>query len=419
MKGLKRLALATAVTAASSGVMAELQLLDDADMQVVTGQAGLTIDVETQWEIGEFAYQDAGYLLIQGIRMGGNSLGNGTGTAGSMLDNLRLEIDIAGDGTNGDNELAYGFSNMRDIAKMYVDAGANLVDSRFDLVAAGTDPTRQNAAIDDKKVYGDGDLVIHFDFTDGWKSEGGFAAYEAAGKFATDDYETAEKILEHAVDFRLEIDAIGLASSTYNVGDAGLDIDSNHTTGTHEGAAGTTTLISQLGIQGYLGPEDLWIQNNGNGFGADGSGRTDGTFDASGNPNRIAGTGNADSKIYWGSYFLITDLDVYLDIAGVQISDLSIHNKRGDQTGLDGTSSFDFAHSIREIYAVKDAVLDVGAYAATGGAGSAYVDGIAINTRFKGDIDIGAISFGDTGKSIGSIYITDMQSTTNWTISAH
>jgi hypothetical protein len=70
MKGLKRLALATAVTAASTGVMAELQMLDDADMQVVTGQAGLTIDVETQWEIGEFAYQDAGYLLIQGIRMG-------------------------------------------------------------------------------------------------------------------------------------------------------------------------------------------------------------------------------------------------------------------------------------------------------------------------------------------------------------
>jgi hypothetical protein len=410
MKGLKRLALATAVAAASTGVMAELQLLDDADMQVVTGQAGLTIDVETQWEIGEFAYQDAGYLLIQGIRMGGNSLGNGTGTGGSMLDNLRLEIDIAGDGTNGDNELAYGFSNMRDIAQMYVDAGANLVDSRFDDIANGVDVTRFNAAIDDKKVYGDGDLVIHFDFTDGWKSEGGYAAYEAAGRFATDDYETAELILEHAVDFRLEIDAIGLASSTYNVGDAGLDIDSNHASGVHEGAVGTTTLISQLGVQGYLGPEDLWIQNNGNGFGADGSGRSDGAG------GTVAGTGNADSKIYWGVYFMITDLDVYLDIAGVQISDLKMHNKRGDRTGLDGTSSFDFAHSIREIYAVKDSVLNLQSLAS---GGPAYVDGIAINTRFKGEIDIGAISFGDTGTSIGKIYMTDVQSTTNWTISAH
>lgn len=414
MKGLKRLALATAVTAASTGVMAELQLLDDADMQVVTGQAGLTIDVETQWEIGEFAYHDAGYLLIQGIRMGGNSLGNGTGTAGTMLDNLRLEVDIAGDGTNGDNELAYGFSNMRDIAQMYVDAGN--VDSRFAEIATnGLDSKRNNAAVDAKKVYGDGDLVIHFDFTDGWKSEGGYSVYDAANRFQSDDYDTAELILEHAVDFRLEIDGIGLASSTYNVGDAGLDIDSNHSTGLHEGAVGTTTLISQLGIQGYLGPEDLHIQNNGNGFGADGSGRSDGAGGV------VAGTGNADSKIYWGAYFLITDLDVYLDIAGVQISDMKIHNKRGDRTGLDGTSSFDFAHSIREIYAVKDAVLKIDSPAGVNGSQNAasYVDGIAINTRFKGDIDIGALSFGDTGTSIGKIYMTDVQSTTNWTISAH
>lgn len=408
MKGLKRLALATAVSAASTGVMAELQMLDDADMQVVTGQAGLTIDVETQWEIGEFAYHDAGYLLIQGIRMGGNSLGNGTGTAGTMLDNLRLEIDIAGSGANGDNELAYGFSNMRDIAQMYVDDGN--VDTRFADIAGGIDSTRGNAAIDDKKVYGDGDLVIHFDFTDGWANEGGYSAYNAANRFATDDYDTAEVMLEHAVDFRLEIDGIGLASSGYSVGDAGLDVDSNHGTGLHEGVVGTTTLISQLGIQGYLGPEDLHIENNGNGFGADGSGRSDGLG------GTVAGTGNADSKIYWGSYFKITDLDVYIDIAGVQISDLQIHNERGDLTGLDGTSSFNFAHSIREIYAVKDAVLNL-TDVFTGGNG--YVDGIAINTRFKGDIDIGAISFGDTGTSIGSIYITDLHSTTNWTISAH
>lgn len=415
MKGLKRLALATAVSAASTGVMAELHMLDDADMQVVTGQAGLTIDVETQWEIGEFAYQDAGYLLIQGIRMGGNSLGNGTGTAGTMLDNLRLDIDIAGDGTNGDNELAYGFSNMRDIAQMYVDeAGGTPLDARFIDIAGGIDSTRGNAAIDDKKVYGDGDLVIHFDFTDGWANEGGYSAYKAANRFIDDDYDTAEAILEHAVDFRLEIDAIGLASSSYTVGDAGLDIDSNHLSGVHEGAVGTTTLISQLGIQGYLGPEDLNIQNNGNGFGADGSGRSDGAG------GTVAGTGNGDSKIYWGSYFKITDLDVYIDIAGVQISDLEIHNERGDLTGLDGTSSFNFAHSIREIYAVKDAVLKLGSAAGVNGSQNVanYVDGIAINTRFKGDIDIGSISFGDTGDSIGSIYITDMQSTTNWTISA-
>jgi len=399
MKSFKRLILATAVSAVSVGVFAEVQLLDDSALQSVTGQAGLTIDVETQWEIGEFAYKDAGFLIIQGMRMGGNSMGNGTGTGGILFDNLRLDIDIAGDGSvTGDNELAYGFSTMREISQLYVDEG-NL-DTRFADVASGVDSVRGGAAVDTKKIYNDGDLVIHFDFTDGWANEGGFSAYKTANRLSTDDYTTAEGVLEHAVDFRLEIDAIGLASSTYEVGSAGLDINSD---GIPEGAVGTTTLISQLSIQGYLGPEDLHIQNNGNGF--DGTGPLG------------AGSGNADSKIYWSRYSKITDMDMYIDIAGVQISDMRIHNERGDRTGLDGTSSFDFSHSILEIYAVKDAVLNL--HATSSVLADNYVDGIAINTRFKGDIDIGAISFGDTGSSIGSIYITDLESTTNWVVSAH
>lgn len=417
MKGLKKIALVTAVSAVSTGALAELQMLDDQGMQSVTGQAGLTIDVESQWEIGEFAYQDAGYLLIQGIRMGGNSFSNGTGTAGSFLDNLRLEIDIAGDGTGGDNVLSYGFSNMTDLAQMYIDAGN--VDTVFTDVAGGVDSTRDNAAIDTVKTYDDGDLVIHFDFTDGWANEGGYSVYSAANRFASDDYATAELIFEHAVDFRLEIDAIGLARSDYTVGSSGLDVDANHTTGLHEGAAGTTTLISQLGIQGYLGPEDLHIENNGNGFGAVDL-NNDGYLSDLEIDTTSTGFGDANSKIIWSSYFKITDLDVYLDIAGLQIQDLEIHNERGDRTGLDGTSSFDFAHSIREIYAVKDAVLNLSTLATQTGANRpGYVDGIAINTRFKGDIDIHHISFGDTGESIGQIFITDLTSDTRWTISAH
>jgi len=399
MAAFNRLTLATAVSLVSVGAFSETKLLDDNEMQGVTGQAGLTIDVENQWEIGEFAYRDGGYLLIQGLRMGGNSMGSGTGTGGVLLDNLRLDVDVAGDGsTVGDNELNYGFSAMREIAQEYVDQGN--VDPNFASVASGIDAVRDSVAIDDKKIYDDGDLVIHFDFTDGWANEGGLSAYRAANKFSTDDYSTAEGILEHAVDFRLEVDAIGLARSDYVVGSAGLDIDSG---GPSQGAVGTTTLISQLSIQGYLGPEDLHIENNGSGF--DGTGPLG------------AESGNADSKIYWSSYTKVTDLDMYIDIAGVQISDMKIHNERGDLTGLDNTSSFNFAHSIREIYAVKDAVLNLRPGAVT--LTDYYVDGIAINTRFKGDIDIEAISFGDTGTSIGSFFITDLKSTTNWTISAH
>jgi len=399
MAAFKHLALASAVSFISVGASAETKLLGDSELENVTGQAGLTIDVENQWEIGEFAYRDGGYLLIQGLRMGGNSMGNGTGTGGVLLDNLRLDLDVAGDGSVvGDNEFNYGFSAMREIAQEYVDEG-NL-DVNYASLASGIDATRDGAAVDDKKVYNDGDMVIHFDFTDGWANEGGLSTYRADNRFSTDDYTTAEGVLEHAVDFRLEIDAIGLARSDYEVGSAGLDIDAG---GPSEGAVGTTTLISQLSIQGYLGPEDLHIENNGSGF--DGSGPLG------------AGSGKADSKIYWSAYTKVTDLDMYIDIAGVQISDMKIHNERGDRTGLDNTSSFDFAHSIREIYAVKDSVLNMN----PGGVVLAdyYVDGIAINTRFKGDIDIGSLSFGDTGTSIGSFYITDLQSTTNWVISAH
>lgn len=417
MNTFRTLALASAIAAISSGASAELTLLQDDDLQDLTGQAGLTIDVETKWEIGEFAYHDAGFLLMQGIRMGGNSLGNGTGTGSSYLDNLRLEIDIAGDGTGGDNVMSYGFSNMTELAQMYVDAGN--ADSVFTDVAGGIDSTRDNAAIDTAKTYDDGDLVIHFDFTDGWANEGGYVAYEAANRFVTDDYATAELMFEHAVDFRFEIDAIGLARSDYNAGDFGLDIDGNHTTGLHEGAAGTTTLVSQLGIQGYLGPEDLHIENNGNGFGAvdaDNNGDlSDAEIDSS-----STGFGDANSKITWSNYFRITDMEYYQNITGLQYRDITIHNDRGDTTGLDGTSSFGFAHSVREIYAVKDTVLNLLTLTSQTGANRpGYVDGIAINTTFKGDVDVGHLSFGDTEESVGQMFTTDLLSDTRWTISAH
>ena len=108
-------------------------------------------------------------------------------------------------------------------------------------------------------------------------------------------------------------------------------------------------------------------------------------------------------------------MDFYLDIAGVQINDMAIHNKRGDLSGLDGTSSFYFAHTISEIYAIKDDVLKMNDAAGT----VDFVDGVAINTRFKGDMDIKHLSFGDTDVSIGKLYWTDIESTTNWIISAH
>jgi hypothetical protein len=452
MKGLKKIALASAVAAVSAGAQAELKALDDSALGELTGQAGLTIDVETSYTLGEFQYKDAGSVFLTGLSLGGNTgaaeagfaaaTGNASSVGGSYLDNYRIYIDIAGDGSttdlagNADNNLNYGFSRVSDLAAVHVAAG-NL-DADISAAANATTTSglvasfdKNGNAMDGRRNYDDGDLVIHFSFTDAWQKGGGFGAYATGvgtagfdpatlgagtSSLASVDYDQALDVGTRAVDFNFNIDAIGIAASTFEAGDSiGADILGHQTTGLDGDGADTTVLISGLSINGYLGPADLHIENNGNGFGADGSGL-----------GGAAGSGNADSKIIWGSYFRITDLDVYIDIAGVQLEGIEIKNTRGDLTGLDtdgtgGKASFGFAHSERTIYAVKDAVLDIGGKNGgnTGLNNGSYVDGLALNTRFKGDIDIAAIKFGDTDNSIGSLFLTDMESDTKWTISAH
>ncbi|WP_197471914.1 hypothetical protein, partial [Oleiphilus sp. HI0067] len=245
----------------------------------------------------------------------------------------------------------------------------------------------------------------------------------ADASIATTGFDTILSNGLKSVDFNFSIDAIGLASSSFEAGDSIGDAYNTHTGNgiDSDGDAETTVLISDLSINGFLGPVDIHIENNGNGFGIDVNG--DGIKD-------IDTIGNADSKINWNTYVNVTDLDVYLDIAGVLIEDLKINNVRGDVTDLDGNFSFGFAQSKREIYAVRNTAGANLALAATNpglfGNGDAIavteaigVDGVAINTEFKGDMEIGALKFGDTDQSIGALYWTDIESDTKWTISAH
>lgn len=403
MSGMRKLALASAI-AVLSGNAFGIELLQDETLRKVVGQAGMTIDIKSRIELGEHAYQDGGFLLYQGIRIGGNAIGNGTGSGSDYLDNLRLTVDVSGGGgSSGDNYLDYGFSFMRDIASMYEMAGN--VDPLFAEIASGVDSRRGGLLVDQKRTYGDGDLVMHHGFTDGWANAGGFDQYVQDGRFISDSFETVEALLQQAVDFRREIDAVGLARSDYTIGSKGLDEDSNHATGQHEGAEGTTTLISQIGIQGYLGPHDTLIQNRGNGF--DGTGPLG------------AGTGLGNSGIISSSYFQITDADYYLELEGIQFRDIQVHNKRGDRTGLDGTSSFDFAHSIHDTRAVKDAVLILDGNASQFSQAAYYTDGVSVHTLYKADVDIPHVSFGDTGQTVGAYYLTDLYSDTQHITSAH
>jgi hypothetical protein len=460
MKGLKKIALVSAIAAMSAGAQAELKALDDSAMGELTGQKGLTIDLETKWTIGEFAYVDGGAVVLKDLALGANSNASSYDDAfhtnSTLLDNIRLEIDVAGSNTapGGDAYLAYGFSNVKDLAALHMVNGNSDADlialSGGSLLAAALGNSNfsgistngtAGAVVDNEVAYGDGDLKIHFTFTDAWQKGGGFQAYSdgvgndgagnATGSLANVSYAAALDIATRAVDFQFDIGQIALADSTYGSSATSTRLGAetiqktDHVNGTDTDAGGatTTTLISDLSFRGYLGPEDLHIENRGNGF--DGSGALG------------AGTGDALSKIHMDRFFKVTDLSLYIDIAGVQLSGIKINNTRGDTTSLNtmvvgtdasgnsvfaNTDSFGFAHSKRDIYAVKDAVLNAktslpGQQSGANQAG--YVDGIAINTRFKGDIDIGHLSFGDTGTSIGEIYLTDVTSTTNWTISAH
>ncbi|AXS82052.1 DUF6160 family protein [Marinobacter sp. Arc7-DN-1] len=121
MKGLKKIALATAVAAAPFAAQAELTALNDSMMGNVTGQAGVTIELETQVSIGQFRYTDTdsgaageiggGSFTVNDIELGGAGLitganpifdidGDGTPdiAATELLDDLAINIDLASDG---------------------------------------------------------------------------------------------------------------------------------------------------------------------------------------------------------------------------------------------------------------------------------------------------------------------------------
>ncbi|MCR8915879.1 hypothetical protein FDP08_03115 [Marinobacter panjinensis] len=106
MKGLKKIALATAVAAAPFAAQAELQAMDDSMMGNVTGQAGVTIELETQVEIGRFTYTDEGTFSVNDIKLGGATTSSSAIAAGysantggtGLLDQLKIDIDVEADG---------------------------------------------------------------------------------------------------------------------------------------------------------------------------------------------------------------------------------------------------------------------------------------------------------------------------------
>eukprot|EP00163_Fabomonas_tropica_P029852 TRINITY_DN6568_c0_g3_i1.p2 TRINITY_DN6568_c0_g3~~TRINITY_DN6568_c0_g3_i1.p2 ORF type:complete len:274 (-),score=66.90 TRINITY_DN6568_c0_g3_i1:851-1672(-) len=111
MKSLKTSTLVLAMAGLPLAAQAELKPLEDNLMGNITGQAGVTIELETKVNIGEFRYTDEGSLAIRDISIGGANRTDlfeeitdpairnmAFGTTSELIDNIKIEIDIADDG---------------------------------------------------------------------------------------------------------------------------------------------------------------------------------------------------------------------------------------------------------------------------------------------------------------------------------
>ncbi len=421
MNSIIKLASILSILCFSLSSFAEMQLIDDEELSSVSGQKGLTIDIDMALEVGEFMFKDAGSIVMQGMRIGGmDRTSGGVGTlydasvgivadsldpTGSVvgdnaggttgLNNIRIYVDVAGDGSDT--------FNNGSVPNPVTGAPIGLPDNFFRWAWGAFTNPGQGGAVgcgdngNCRFIANPGDLFIHAAPIDAGATDNGTALTIA--------------------DFGMELDKFALKASTYVAGDDIVDRSGTSAT------AQSTTIMSNLRMEGYFGGFDLLLENKGNGFG---------TYDAAGNFTET-GVGSAASKIKVNTFFKITEMEYDFNIVGARYEKISIHNNRGNFEMFDFLTQKDytpgpnvgytqgFAQANSQIFAIKDTVLTVGSPANVNGGNNAanYTDGIAMNTRFRGDMDIGHLSFGDTGTSVGSFFYTDMDILTNHTLSAH
>jgi len=375
-KTASAMSVLTAVAMCSS-VQAELRALDNQELEGVRGQAGLTIDIETKYTIGEFEYVDAGSLFIKDMRLGGID--------NEYLDNLRATIDIS----DGNEFLARGFSDYAQYAEY------GLLDASEADVAWAIDKYKDPTTGEIGEKIGDGDLLIHVSATD--------YGYDFTQPQDPADHASNLAMMKNAIDLKMFQGELGLRSSDGSV---------------------ETVLTRNFSVEAYLGYLDILITNRGNGFSQ---------TDEEGEPSDIR---LSDSHIYIDAKFRVEDLDVdstqnatntyvsrNVTNPYLTLRDMRIHNERGADT----LGSFGFASVEQKIAAATDILPDLSHMAALASSGNLNniqefgVDGISfydINVRW--DWDLPHIQFGDTDTSIGEVYFTDFViHGTNLTISAH
>lgn len=99
MKGLKKLALASAVLAVSTGAFA-MEALEDEALSATTGQAGLTITMAPNVTVDHLRYRDTDGLSAAQVTSWGGATGLGNGyTNAGVLDISALHLDVGATGS--------------------------------------------------------------------------------------------------------------------------------------------------------------------------------------------------------------------------------------------------------------------------------------------------------------------------------
>lgn len=230
MKGLKKLALATAVAAAPFAAQAELKAMDDSAMGNVTGQAGVTIELETKVSIGQFKYTDEGSFAVNDIVLGGSGVAGGTGN--ELLDQLKIDIDVADD---GDAIIHVGSLQTDPTTGAPVPIDWGMTAGSMELLAGGTG-SDSTTLVSNLSMYGD------------------LAALDMRVDTATDHLNVAVAFDIDDMDFDVDFLGIGIRDMVVTGAGNNFDYDGNGTTAEEEIAAGTGTVegFDYTTLQGQL-----------------------------------------------------------------------------------------------------------------------------------------------------------------------
>ncbi|MBW7472312.1 DUF6160 family protein [Marinobacter sp. F4218] len=87
---------AVAFLIASPCALSDIELISDEDLGAITGQRGISIELETQVSIDQFIYTDEGSLVASEIRFGGAGVTQSGQTQGYgvLLDEVRFDFDV-------------------------------------------------------------------------------------------------------------------------------------------------------------------------------------------------------------------------------------------------------------------------------------------------------------------------------------